>query len=572
MSFCLNRTCPRPQNPDNARFCQTCGTRLRLGDRYLAGNRLTSESGSTLRGIDLQTGDRVVFKQYAVGEKLATFRQDVARLNQLGEHPQIPNLLAYFERESQQYVVQEFVEGQSLLTELQATGTFSEKQVREVLQEVLPLLQFLHDRQVVHRDIKPANFLRRDHTLMLVDFGTAKHATKSALAKTGTVLGSAEYAAPEQLVGKAIPASDLYSLAVSCIQLLTGLAPFDLYNSAIGTWIWRSAAIDLSDNLADTLDRLLQNSASQRYQSANKVMQVLSISAFGATIVQSQPAPLPPQLWDCVRRISTKAPIAAIATQSNQLAAGDSQGTIHRWSLPNFEERSPLKNYTQPITALAFADDLLISSSLDGKILVWQDDRSQTLTIESAPVTAIALSPDRLRLVSGGRDRQLKLWDLAARKLLHTFDCEQPIESIAWANQSIACGFANGSIAIWHSETLESLRTLMPHTAAVEAIAISGDTLISSSWDRSLQVRHLHTGGLRQSLTGHLLPVVALAVQKNLCASGSHDSTIRLWRDGQLQDVLKGHAATVSAIAFHETGLLSGSQDSTIRLWQPIEN
>ncbi|NJL21884.1 MAG: protein kinase, partial [Leptolyngbyaceae cyanobacterium SM1_3_5] len=207
MSFCLNRTCPRPQNPDDARFCQTCGWRLRLGDRYLACHRLTSESGSTLLGTDRQTGEQVILKQYAVGERLASFRQDVARLNQLGEHPQIPNLLAYFERESQQYVVQEFVEGQSLLTELQETGTFSETQLRGVLQEILPLLQFLHDRQVIHRDIKPANLLRRDDTLMLVDFGTAKHATKSALAKTGTVLGSAEYAAPEQLVGKAIPAS-----------------------------------------------------------------------------------------------------------------------------------------------------------------------------------------------------------------------------------------------------------------------------------------------------------------------------------------------------------------------------
>lgn len=578
MSFCPNRTCPRPQNPDNARFCQTCGDRLRLGDRYLAldtvpqaRDRLTSESGSTLRGTDLQTGEQVILKQYAVGDRLATFRQDVARLNQLGEHPQIPNIVAYFERESQQYVLQEFVEGQSLLTELQTTGTFSEKQVREVLQEVLPLLQFLHDRQVIHRDIKPANFLRRNDALMLVDFGTAKHATKSALARTGTVLGSAEYAAPEQLVGKAIPASDLYSLAVSCIQLLTGLAPFDLYNSAIGTWIWRSAAIDISGNLADTIDRLLQSSASQRYQSASEVMQVLGISAFGATIVQSQSVPLPLQEWNCVRPISTEAPIGAIALQSDRLAAGDSVGTIHRWSLPNFEERSPLKGHTQPITALVFADDFLISSSLDGKILAWQDDRSHPLTIESAAVTAIALSPDGLRLVSGGRDRQMKLWDLTAKKLLHRFDCEQPIESIAWADKSIACGFSDGSIAIWHSETLERLRTLTPHTAAVEAIAISGDTLISSSWDRSLQVRHLHTGGLQQSLTGHLLPVVSIAVQNQQFASGSHDGTIRLWRDGQLQDLLKGHEATVSAIAFHD-GLVSGSQDRTIRLWQPVQN
>ncbi|NEQ22809.1 MAG: protein kinase, partial [Microcoleus sp. SIO2G3] len=499
--------------------------------------------------------------------------QDVARLNMLGEHRQIPNLFAYFERESQQYLVQELIQGRSLLAEVQETGIFSETQVRRVLQEVLPLMQYLHDRQVIHRDIKPANLLRRDdEPLMLVDFGAAKHATKSALAKTGTVLGSAEYAAPEQLIGKAIPASDLYSLGVSCIQLLTGLAPFDLYNSNVGVWIWRSATIDISNSLATVLDKMLQNSASQRYQSASEVMQALEISAVGITIVQSDLGAMPPQLWDCARAIDTAAPISAIATQLDRLAAGGSDGAIYQWSLPNFEPRSTLKGHTQPITAIVLSEDWLISSSLDGKILLWQDDRSQPLTIEPEAVTAIALSPDRQRLISGGRDRQLKLWDLSARQLLHCFSCEAAIESIAWAGHFIASGFANGSIAIWYSETRERLRTLTPHTAAVEAVAIANDNLISGSWDRSLQVRHLHTGGLRHSLAGHLLPVVAIAVSDNLWASGSHDSTIRLWHDGQLQDVLEGHEATVSAIAFSQFGLVSGSQDRTIRLWQPLNS
>ena len=573
MSECLNRTCPRPQNPDDARFCQTCGQRLQLGDRYRAVQRIGDEASSTLLGMDLQTGETCIIKQYAVGDRLSSFRQEVARLDVLGQHPQIPNLLAYFERESQQYLVQERIEGQTLLDQLHETGTFSEAQLRQVLQEILPLLQFLHDRQVIHRDIKPANLVQRrgDEPLMLVDFGTAKHTTQSALAKPGTVLGSAEYAAPEQLVGKAIAPSDLYSLGVTCIQLLTGLAPFDLYSG--NTWIWRSVAPDVSDTLAQVLDKLLQNSASQRYQSAAEVMQALGILPFGRTIVQSSAGPLPLQLWDCTQTIPAATPLNAIAVQSSCLAAGGNDGAIYQWRLPAFEPLPPLKIHRQPITAIAFAHEWLISSSLDGTIYLWDGstDQPQMLTDEPAPITAIALSPDRRRLLSGGRDGRLKLWDLATRQLLHSFSGQAAIESIAWADTSIASGGADGSIAVWHSETRELLRTWMPHKAAVQAVAIASDQLVSSSWDLTLQMSHLHTGGLRQTLTGHLLPVVALAQQGDLIASGSHDSTIRIWRAGQLQDVLKGHQATVKAIAFSEIGLVSGSQDSTIRIWQSIE-
>jgi serine/threonine protein kinase len=196
------------------------------------------------------------------------------------------------------------------------------------LQEILPLLQFLHDRQVIHRDIKPANLVQRrgDEPLMLVDFGTAKHTTQSALAKPGTVLGSAEYAAPEQLVGKAIAPSDLYSLGVTCIQLLTGLAPFDLYSG--NTWIWRSVAPDVSDTLAQVLDKLLQNSASQRYQSAAEVMQALGILPFGRTIVQSSAAPLPLQLWDCTQTDSGCNP-AECDRRSSQSSGGRRQRRCH---------------------------------------------------------------------------------------------------------------------------------------------------------------------------------------------------------------------------------------------------
>ncbi|GAC1494580.1 MAG: hypothetical protein NVS2B14_08170 [Chamaesiphon sp.] len=195
----------------------------------------------------------------------------------LGNHPQIPELLDYFEQDGQQYLVQEFIDGKNLEQELAESGAFKEVQIHQFLQDLLPVLQFVHEQQVIHRDIKPANIIRRssDTQLILVDFGTAKFATSTAL--TGTAIGTAEYAAPEQIRGKATFGSDLYSLGVTCIYLLTQVSPFDLFDSTEDNWVWRDYLNSpLSEALAQILDKLLQNAVRRRYQSVAAVLKDLS--------------------------------------------------------------------------------------------------------------------------------------------------------------------------------------------------------------------------------------------------------------------------------------------------------
>ena len=97
----------------------------------------------------------------------------------------------------------------------------------------MPVLDFIHSQGVVHRDIKPENIIRRnsDKKAVLVDFGASKVVTHLNRSVTGTVIGSAEYIAPEQANGKPINLSDLYSLGVTCIYLLTQVSPFDLFDT-----------------------------------------------------------------------------------------------------------------------------------------------------------------------------------------------------------------------------------------------------------------------------------------------------------------------------------------------------
>lgn len=213
------------------------------------------------------------------------FHLEAVKLEELGKHPQIPELLAHFEQDNRQYLIQEYIDGPNLAQELDEQGAFNETQIRQLLQELLPVLQFVHERLVIHRDIKPENIIRRRVSptnfgkakageLVLVDFGASKSVTYSALPRTGTVIGSAGYAAPEQAFGKAVFASDLYSLGVTCIHLLTQVPPFDLYDSREGKWVWRDYLVNnpVSPQLGRILDKMLSYALAHRYQSAAEVL------------------------------------------------------------------------------------------------------------------------------------------------------------------------------------------------------------------------------------------------------------------------------------------------------------
>lgn len=286
MSYCLNPTCKAPYNSDLADVCQSCRSSLRLQNRYLALKPIAQGGfGRTFWAIDeaQPTQPRCIIKQFFPQQQDADHRekaselfcQEAQRLRELGNHPQIPALLTYLEQEGHQYLIQEFIDGRNLAQELADEGAFSESQIWQLLKELLPVVQFMHHHQVIHRDIKPANIIRDRVTqkLFLVDLGAAKHATGAAIAQTGTIIGSAEYVAPEQTRGKAIFASDLYSLGATCVHLLTQLSPFDLYDSSEARWVWQDYLSDsVSSSLSQILNKLLENATNRRYQSAAAVL------------------------------------------------------------------------------------------------------------------------------------------------------------------------------------------------------------------------------------------------------------------------------------------------------------
>ncbi len=322
---CTRPGCPRPQNyftdlDDKAtlktvqqKYCTSCGMPLILVGRYIP-SKLLGKGGF---GAAFLARDRYipslrqcVVKQFQPSGDLSPQQLEIAQtlfereaevLAELGSaHPQIPDLYAFFPlstasvqlgKEDQFfYLVQEFIDGQDLEQELQTKGRFSEAQALEVLQEILNVLKFVHENGSIHRDIKPSNIMRhRNGRLYLLDFGAVKQVTKGSPAGTpagrSTGIYSMGFAPPEQMSGGQVyPSTDLYALAVTVITLLTGKEAGELYDSYNNGWNWRSYA-QVSDTLADVLDRMLLPTPNQRFQSAAEVIEALT--------PRQTPSPLP---------------------------------------------------------------------------------------------------------------------------------------------------------------------------------------------------------------------------------------------------------------------------------------
>ncbi len=301
MSYCLNPQCPQPKNPRNTKVCQACGTKLLLRDRYRIMKILGQGGfGATFLAVDVSLPGHplCVIKQLRPSSndpnilKMAgeLFGREAQTLGRIGNHPQVPSLLNYFEESKQFYLVQEFVQGHNLQQEVKKNGPFSEAGVEQFLSEILPIIQEIHAKQVIHRDIKPANLIRRvqDKKLVLIDFGAVKNKVDVSAAAnssehtalTSFAVGTPGFAPPEQMAMRPVYASDIYALGITCIYLLTGKSPKDLdYNPNTGEIVWRKY-VNIRDHLAAVLGRMLEVSVRDRYQCSEDVLRALELKPY----------------------------------------------------------------------------------------------------------------------------------------------------------------------------------------------------------------------------------------------------------------------------------------------------
>ncbi len=488
----------------------------------------------------------------------ALFRQEAQRLQELGNHAQIPALLDALEQAGQPYLVQTFIDGPNLAQALAEQGAFSEAQILQLLDNLFPILEFMHAHQVIHRDVKPANIIRQctDQTLFLVDLGAAKYATGTALAQTGTVIGSAEYTAPEQARGKAVFASDLYSLGVTCIHLLTDVPPFDLFDNANGRWVWREFLRTplLQARLGQILDKMLQAATNQRYQSAQAVrLDLAALRAPESRWLGTASSPMTAQ--HLVTETVKPEPLYQEGQDRAQwsVVPGGAITPGQRIPIaPLLDSRPRRRGFQRLREPLPVVSGLFVMAVAATGLMFWLSPywyptspnqvpqfslpRNQVRTLLGAKsLTSLALSPNGQTLVGGGY----------------------------------------GTLSFWHLPTGTLNQTLSIPNTWIGAVAISpdGQTLVSTTDTGVVELRALPSGNRLRSLND-LTKAIAISPDGQMLASGSSgpDTSIKLWQlhSGTLSRILPGHQGTVAAVAFSPDGqtLASSSYDGSIRLWQ----
>jgi WD40 repeat protein/tRNA A-37 threonylcarbamoyl transferase component Bud32 len=641
MICCLNPDCQHPLNPDGSQYCQNCKTPLvpLLRGHYRVIERLSVEGGFSItylaEDID-KLNEKCVVKQLAPKVKdtgalkkaVQLFEQEAQRLQELGEHPQIPQLLAYFEQDSYLYLVQQYIDGQNLLKELQQRGRFSEREIRELLLDLLPILKFIHDRGVVHRDIKPQNILRRkslhpslerDSTgeVVLIDFGASKLLTTTVQPKMGTTIGSHGYTPIEQMQdGEAYPASDLFSLGATCFYLLTGTSPSKLWMQQGYGWVsnwWQyfstssRGGLALSMELGRVLDKLLKIEIQERYQSADDVIRDLSrqpspLPELNETILSGSPENRGGFLAKSIKKLKSRLLVNAVivilalagvwyfhsrqqTTQSSDLVPP--QDIIVQKS----GEPSTLKGHASDVNSVAFDSDgqKLASGSDDKTIKIWDlatQKEIQTLKGHSEWVWDVVFSPDGQTLASASADQTVRLWDMATVREIRTLKGHKDgVTSVAFSpdGQTLATASLDKTIKLWNVRTGKQICTLAGHSGAIASVAFSpdGQTVASGSWDKTIKLWNVNTAKNIHTFTGHsdLITSVAFSPNGAILASGSKDKTIKLWNlaTGKATLTLRGHTDKVNSVAFvPNTGenksldtvsLVSGSSDNTIKVW-----
>src|SRR3954453_8726860 len=161
---------------------------------------------------------------------VSRFRREALAVARL-VHPNIVQVFDFGldEATHRNFIVMEYVDGQSCAEILREQGTLPPNEAVDILTQAFRGLDYAHRNGVVHRDVKPGNLMRSEEGMVkLADFGIAKAAEDSDITKVGSVLGTAAYLAPEQARGEpAGPSSDLYALGVVAHQRLAGRLPYD---------------------------------------------------------------------------------------------------------------------------------------------------------------------------------------------------------------------------------------------------------------------------------------------------------------------------------------------------------
>jgi WD40 repeat protein len=508
--------------------------------------------------------------------------------------------------------VQEYISGDSLATLLEQQDSFEEPEIWQLLTGLLPVLHYLHSQGIIHGDIKPENIISCSAPNSSIQNSSVQNKALENLILVGSATvelglglaaGSPEYAAPEQVRGQPQFVSDLFSLGLTSVHLLTGVRPLvfatsESWTGALRQWCASGSTQPYSERLIQFLERLISPDLTIRYASAGEAIAALE-RLRGQKI--SLPVGASPRTCGCLLTLTGHQGLfagvnaVAISPDGSTLVSASDDKSIRLWQLPSGKSSGQLLGHTGFVKTVTFHPEqpLLASGSHDRTIKLWDWQTQQelrTLIGHGHAVNSLTFA-DRY-LVSGSSDKTVRLWELDTGKCVAVLSGHRlGVNAVAYSadsNELIASASSDGTICLWHLPTKNLLHTLTDHRQAVRAVAFSsisrasppenGQWLASGGEDKTIRLWDVHTGTCQRTLSGHPWSVAALIFMpmftpdQSYLLSASWDKTIKLW---QMQTeteiaVFMGHTDSVNSIAISPDGTLlaSAGKDRTVKLWK----
>ncbi len=477
------------------------------------------------------------------------------------------------------YIVMEYLEG-SNLAEASLTNQFATLEQRvAVVEQLCAGLAYAHGRGVVHRDVKPSNiFILPNGTVKLLDFGIARLEGGTFATRTGIVLGTPTYMAPEQFTDDEVDHRvDIWSVGIILYELVTGIRPFD--GGSVPTLIYRivhtdvpeiSPSEDLPGPLVEVIARALCKDPNDRYSDLNAMASALR-AAMQATAAIRVP------VEELISTVTQTAPATQPAPATHPVNVDSRHLQTVETKLPHV-----------PVVTVPFATNGLQIPHAGGVGESFASFREGGVFGEVSPLHVIVISPDESVVAVGGVDGSIRIWSLDTRMKVATLRSRMHLRTGHGALTSALCfnldgslmasGHLDGSIYIWKTASGLEMETNLRHDGAVNGLDFTpdGQLLISSGMDSTLKLWDfpaVAAGEARRQMKRQPAECTAMAMFPNGASvmTGHANRAIRVHdiATGRMVATLHGHRSAPSAMEISPSGelLASGSRRGSIRLF-----
>ncbi|WP_322481065.1 WD40 repeat domain-containing serine/threonine-protein kinase [Thermogemmatispora sp.] len=570
--------------------------------------------GAVYRAQDTQFGDRAVaIKEMSqsglspdeIAEATAAFKQEALLLANL-MHPNLPRIYDHFSEEGQWYLVMDFIEGESLEQYLlrwqrehpNGPPGLPIAEVLDIGIQLSSVLGYLHSRQppIIFRDLKPSNVMRTaEGHLYLIDFGIARH-FKPGQVRDTRAFASWGYAAPEQY-GKAqtTPRSDVYSLGATLHHLLTGQNPTQ---SPFRFTAMHSYTQPLEYELEKLIMLMVSLDEQQRPASMMAIKQELqriaALQTSSQLVNQSQTLPSLTTATPEVSAASSVMPAgadASVTPPAEESASTPSPGASSITPRLEMSSSTPMpgrrlytySGHSERVFALAWSPDgrRVVSGGYDHTLQVWDATTGREIFAyrgHQEPVRTAAWSPDGTYIASGSNDHSAHVWEAASGRRVTTFRGHQDsVISLSWSpdGRLIVSASLSKQAIVWEALTGKRVATLRGHTSLVSAVAWSpdGTRIASASLDKTVRIYDISSWEAIFVYQGHSDSVTTLvwSPDSTRIASAGEDKTVQVWDATNGHHILTytNHSDEVTALAWSPDGsrIASASEDKTVQVW-----